>query len=305
MRRWIGGGLAILFVGAALWGAPRAGGTLAFFLNLYKAYRVGQSFYKNYEHVSRNVAFHPEATPRLDVYSPSSGSDYPVLLFVHGGSWRQYHKELFAPVAMKLLPEGMVVVIPDYTLYPEAQYEQMAGEMAAALSWTLENIAQYGGDPRRVILAGHSSGAHLAGLVLMDPRFLAPYGRSGDEVCGLIGMSGVYDVQAEYDFWAAKGPSPKLISGVMGGVENLTQASPIRYVQAGLPPVLLLHGDQDETVPVSIAVDFDAALRAAGTQSELRVYGGAGHTDYLFAALSQEESRLVDDIAAFVRACTP
>lgn len=276
---------------------------VASYAQLARAYYAAQRFYAQYEHLEKNVAFHPQMAPRLDVYSPPSGAGHPVLFFVHGGSWKDYDKELFAPVAMKLLPEKMVVVIPDYTLYPDAGYEQMAGEVAAALSWTLEQIDRYGGDPQRVVVAGHSAGAHLAGLALMDPRFLDAYGHSHAEVCGFVGMSGVYDVQAEYDYWLAKGSFPRVIVEVMGGQENFRQASPVHYVRADLPPILLIHGDKDETVPLSVATEFHAALQEVGATSALEVYLGLGHADYLFAALSQERSRLVADIAAFVGRC--
>jgi len=177
----------------------------------------------------------------------------------------------------------------------------MVDEVAAAVSWTLENIDAYGGDPGRVVVAGHSAGGHLAGLAVMDPRFLAAYGHSSAEIRGLIGMSGVYDVQAEYDYWVERGTYPEVIVEVMGGQESFAPASPLEYARPGLPPVLLIHGDRDETVPVSITTAFHAALLSAGADSDLDVYAGLGHADYLFAALSQERPRLVADIAAFVR----
>ena len=274
---------------------------IGWYVQLARAYLAARRFYNTYEHLERDVAFHPGMAPRLDVYSPPSGTGYPVLFFVHGGSWKDFHKELFASVAMKLVPEGMVVVIPDYTLYPDAGYEQMVDEVAAAVSWTLENIDAYGGDPGRVVVAGHSAGGHLAGLAVMDPRFLAAYGHSSAEIRGLIGMSGVYDVQAEYDYWVERGTYPEVIVEVMGGQESFAPASPLEYARPGLPPVLLIHGDRDETVPVSITTAFHAALLSAGADSDLDVYAGLGHADYLFAALGQERSRLVTDIATFVR----
>jgi acetyl esterase/lipase len=281
------------------------GSDMKFYVNLARTWWMGRNFYDDYERLTRDIVFDPAKTVRLDVYAPTSEGDHPVLFFVHGGSWKDYDKKLFAPVAMKLLPEGMVVVIPDYTLHPDAQYEQMADEVAAALSWTLDNIDQYGGDPARVVVAGHSAGAHLGALAVMDPRFLEAYGHSGDEVCSLIGMSGVYDVQAEYDYWMEKGEEPEVMLEVMGGTGNFAQASPLRYVRAGLPPVLLIHGELDETVPAQISVAFDQALRAAGTQSALRLYPMAGHSDYLFAALVDDDAPVLVDIVEFVDACSP
>lgn len=277
---------------------------IAFYVRLFRAYRTARRFYASYEHVVRDVTFHPGMEPRLDVYSPPSGTGHPVLIFVHGGSWKDYNKELFAPVAMKLLPDEIVVVIPNYTLHPDAGYEQMAREVAAAVSWTLENIEQYGGDPRRVVLAGHSAGAHLGFLTAMDPRFLGEFGHRGAEVCGLLGLSGVYDIGAEYDFWRAKGTIPEVMLAVMGGQGNFAQASPLSYVRGDLPPVLLIHGEGDMTVPATVSANLSAALEAAGAQSELKVYPGAGHTDFLFAALAEERAPVVADMADFVQHST-
>jgi acetyl esterase/lipase len=279
------------------------GDQISFYLKLFQVMRTGRRFYEQYPHLDRDVAFDPDMAPRLDVYSPGEGKLHPVLIFVHGGSWKDYDKNLFAPVAQKLLPEGMVVVIPDYTLYPDANYEQMAREMAAAIAWTLENAARYGGDPDRVIVAGHSAGAHLSGLAVLDARYLEELGHSSEEICGWIGLSGVYDIQAEYDYWLDKGTTPKVILEVMGGQQNFRQASPLSYVRADLPPLLIIHGDEDETVPVSISTAFHAALQAAGAPSRLIVYPGAGHSDYLFAGLSEERAPIVDDIVQFVQSC--
>jgi acetyl esterase/lipase len=303
VRPYIILGLAALLLAllAGIWLA--FGDDIAFYVNLFRAHQAGKRFHEKYPHLERDVAFHPDMAPKLDVYSPAEGKGHPVLIFVHGGSWKDYDKELFAPVAQKLLPEGMVVVIPDYTLHPDAEYEQMTREVAAAVSWTLENIAQYGGDPEHVVVSGHSAGAHLSALALLDPRFLEGLGHSSDEICGWTGMSGPYDIQAEYDYWAAKGATPEVMLEVMGGQENFDRASPISYPRPDLPPLLIIHGDEDETVPVEISIAFYQALQKAGAPSTLAVYSGAGHSDFLFAALTEDRAQVVRDIAGFVRGC--
>jgi acetyl esterase/lipase len=274
-----------------------------FYVKLYKAYRGARKFRAEYEHLARDVVFHPEMDVRLDVYSPPAGANHPVIFFVHGGRWSELTKELFAPVATKLLPEGIVVVIPDHTLHPHARYEQMTHEVAAALSWTLENVERYGGDPERVVVAGHSSGAQLLGLAVMAPRFLSAYGHSQAEVCGMIGISGGYDLDAQYAFERAKGSDAPVMTAVMGGRENFTVASPINYVQPGLPPMLLIHGDEDPTIPVSTSIDFHAALQKAGVQSELKIYPGGRHSEMLFSALAEQRPQLVVDLSDFVHRC--
>jgi acetyl esterase/lipase len=179
----------------------------------------------------------------------------------------------------------------------------MTREMAAAISWTLENVSSYGGDPGRVVVAGHSAGAHLSSLALLDRGYLESLGHSSSEICGWIGLSGPYDIQAEYDYWVAKGATPEVMEDVMGGQQNFAAASPVSHVRADLPPLLIIHGVDDETVPVEISTQFHAALLDAGASSELIIYTDAGHSDYLFAALTDDSSRLVRDIGEFVRSC--
>jgi len=269
---------------------------------LYRAGRLGRRFYAEYRHITKNIAFHPQMEPHLDVYSPATGSGHPVCLFVHGGGWTQLRKEFFAAAAMVLVPEDMVVVIPDYTLYPDAGYERMTHEVAAALSWTLENIARYGGDPRRVVISGHSAGSHLMALAVMDPRFLAAYGHRWTEVCGMLGISGIYNLQAWYDFDREREQSivPHLPE-IMGGRAAFGKASPVSYARADLPPVLLIHGDQDAIVPWNSSAEFHAALRQVGASSELQVYVGRGHNDILLEAMEEEPAPIVVDIVRFCR----
>ncbi|MFW6313546.1 MAG: alpha/beta hydrolase [Spirochaetota bacterium] len=105
---------------------------------------------------------------RLDIYSPPEGDSHPVFIFVHGRGWDSCDKEAFVPVAMRLIPRDMVVVIPDCTLHPDATYEETTAEIAAAVSWTFANAARYRGDPNRVVLGRHSAGGHLSALVAFD-----------------------------------------------------------------------------------------------------------------------------------------
>ncbi len=294
-----------LFVALGALGIAQFREDISFYANLYRANRVGKQFYAQYEHLARDVQFSPDMTPRLDVYSPPEGDNYPVLLFVHGGGWDKYDKELFAPVAKQLLPQGMVVVIPNYTLYPDAGYEQMASEVAAALSWTLENIDRYGGDPTRVTIAGHSAGGHLAGLVVLDEHFLQAFDHRTDEVCGFVGLSGVYDVNAQFAFEQSKGSDAPVMTAVMGGRDNFEKASPISYITPFAPPALLIHGEQDTTVPASMSQAFHEALQSAGALSELRLYPDKAHSDYLFDALVDEQAPIIQELTRFVTGCLP
>ena len=195
------------------------------YLRLYKTHRAARKFYNSYEHLTRDIQFHPQMNVRLDVYSPPEAGPYPVLVFVHGGGWKRFNKELFSLAAVKLLPEKMMMVIPDHTLHPEAGYEQMVHEVAAAVSWTLDNVERYGGDPERIVVAGHSSGGHLVSLATMDHRFLSTYGHTNDNIRGILLISSGHDLEAQYTYEQSKGKNGstelmETIVGITGGVEK-------------------------------------------------------------------------------------
>ncbi|MBP7961939.1 MAG: alpha/beta hydrolase [Caldilineaceae bacterium] len=300
--RWTGLALlaaAIAFI-AVNWGE------ITFAWDLYKVKRVSDAFYADYPLLVKDIAFTDKSDVRLDLYRPDDQGGHPVFLFVHGGGWDKYDKLLHAPVAQKLMPEGMVVLIMDYTLYPNATYRQQTAEVADAIAWTIENVAQYGGDPARITVGGHSAGGHLAMLAAYDPQWLAATGHKLDEICGLIGIAGVYDADAQMVFERSTGGTAPIMTAVMEGEPNFATASPITYVAqhgADSPPVRLIHGSADDTVPLSESDEFLAALKAAGISSELLVYEGAGHTGLLLDAMVENPSRLVQDLSGFVNGC--
>lgn len=276
---------------------------LDFFRKLYQAKRIADQFYARCPTVYKNIRYHAGTRQKLDVYTPAGAQGLPVFVYFYGGSWRSGRKELYALVAQRLLPEGLVVVIPDYSTYPGGGYPRQTQEAAAALAWTLENVGRYGGDPRRVIVGAQSAGAQIAGLALLEPRWLAAHGHAASEVCGFIGVSGVFDVAAVVAHHQKSLHAARFVVRVMGGRQNLAPASPLTHAGPHQPPTLLIHGDTDNTVPLAISEAFHHQLLAAGVPSELRVYPGAGHASVLFDALTEDPSRLVTDILTFARAC--
>jgi acetyl esterase/lipase len=296
--------MPLLIVLVALSGC-RTLSNASFYWNLWRASRAGDRYYENHEPGVRDLAFTDVSDVRLDVYSPDESGSYPVLVFVHGGGWNKYDKKLFAPVAMKLVPRDLVVVIPDYTLHPDAGYRQMAREVAASVAWTMNNIDVYGGDPDRIVLSGHSAGGHLSGLVAFDESWLAEHGHSPSELCGWVGLSGVYDIDAQMAFERETGGTAPVMTAVMGGEANFPAASPISYVGAAdVPQGWLIHGAEDTTVPVSISHAMADALRAADVPVELLIYPESGHSDFLFEGLSDDNARVLEDLVAATESCS-
>lgn len=292
--------------------AWRYRGKLAYDLRLLNAKLVADRFYSTYAGITKNIAYGTTPRETLDVYQPADTGQHPVLIWVHGGSWISGHKELYAPVAQKVMAERIVVVIPNYTIALNAASNDhplaflQAAEIAQVLAWTRENISKYGGDPNRIVMGGQSAGAHLSALVLLDPEYLAALHHSPQEICGWYGIAGPYSIpaQLEYERNIHKN-NGQLLFDVFGSQDNFLRGSPVTFVHPNLPPVLLIHGDADETVPLAVSYDLQNALEGVGAKSELKVYAGAGHAGLLFDALAEEKPKLVQDLLAFAKQCPP
>jgi acetyl esterase/lipase len=185
------------------------------------------------------------AKHKLDLYLPKEKAHFPVLVFIHGGSWRSGDRSNYPALANRFAKEGIGVVVPSYRLMPGAPHPAQVDDALAAVDWTIRNIAQYGGDPKKIYISGHSAGGHLAAYAGLHPEFWP-------NLKGVLPLSGVYDV-----------------SQIPGFKEGGEKASPIKHIQAGAPPFLITYCQNDYPSLPAQARNFDAALREAGVSSEL------------------------------------
>jgi acetyl esterase/lipase len=218
----------------------------------------------------RSVATYAPATGlQLDVYRPAGpvAEPRPVIVFVHGGAWQYGTRRQYAFVGHTLAGEGYVAVLPDYRKYPAVRFPAFVDDVAAAVAWTAENIAVHGGDPGRVFLMGHSAGAHMAMLTVLDPAYLAAAGVGADVVRGVIGLAGPYDFALE---------SARL-RDIFSTADTSRDYRPLVWVQPGAPPVLLVHGTADSDVDPRNSVQLAKALRAAGVPVTVEFLDGLDH----------------------------
>ena len=299
-------GILVAVAALAAWLLIRVRLAVRSYLRLLRAKRLADQFYAECPsgRITKNVIYNPDVAARLDVYQPQSGSGHPVAVYVYGGSWNSGNKELYASAAQRLLPAGLVLVIPDYTLYPAGGYPRQTQDIAAAIAWTLDNIGDYGGDPRRVVVVAQSAGAQVAALAVLEPHWLAAHRHSPSELRGFIGISGVFDLPTQLEHLRSNRRASQFVMDVMGGPANLRQASPSQFVSTVTPPTLLIHGDADRTVPVRMSKDYHRRLLAAGVQSHLLIYRRAGHAEILLKALTDDPSQLINDILNFIRRST-
>jgi arylformamidase len=122
---------------------------------------------------------------KLDVFR-TTAAQAPVLVFIHGGWWRALDKADHSFIAPSFNADGALVVVPNYTLCPAATIEQITLQMMRALSWVWQHAGAHGGDPRRIVVAGHSAGAHLAAM-LLEGRRGWPAGATRERRAGDLG----------------------------------------------------------------------------------------------------------------------
>ncbi len=240
---------------------------------------------------------------RLDLYIPANNSykvkSPPVVVFFYGGCWGaclSHFKADYAFVAQAFTTLGYIVVIADYRHYPQALYGDIMHDAACAISWVQQHSAEYGGDSTRIVLAGHSAGAHMAVMLTLDESRLPANTRK--MIKGFIGFAGPYDFL----------PFTEEYQPVLFGPESdYPKSQPVNYVDGNEPPLLLLYGNDDTRVkPANIEGLTRVALQA-GADVEPHRYDGIDHTG-IIAALSRplRNSRpVMGDIRRFLQRVAP
>ena len=249
-------------------------------------------------HYSREQGIAYGAAPRhrLDLYVPQAiaakgpGPHAPIVVFYYGGHWRGGERADYAFVGEALASRGFVVAIADYRVYPDVTFPAFVEDGAAAVAWIRRNATRYGGDPSRLVVAGHSAGAHIAMLIALDRGYLAAAGER-DAVAAAIGLAG------PYDFLPLTSDRVKAVFGP----DRLARSQPISFVRADAPPLLLLHGSDDTTVSPGNAQRLAAGARAVGGRVELKLYEGIGHVGLIarLAAPLRAGASVLDDMATF------
>lgn len=237
------------------------------------------------------VMFDPARQLSLDVYRPTSATAQavPVVVFLYGGSWRNGQRAQYRFVGRRLAQQGMLAIVADYRTAPEVVFPAFVEYAAGAVAWARRHAGEYGGDPARVHVAGHSAGAHLAALIGTDARYLAAHGLKPRDLAGVIGMSGPYDFE---------------ITGyedVFGPPAAWPRTQPVAFVDGDEPPFLLIHGAGDTVVEPVDSRLLAERLQAAGGTAELLWLPDAGHLAPLATMHSPDrEPALLPAIRAFV-----
>lgn len=246
---------------------------------------------------TEGIAYGADPRQKLDVYVPSHPvANAPVVVFFYGGSWNSGSRSDYGFVGEALASRGIVAVLADYRLYPQVRYPLFLEDGAKAVAWTHEHIRQFSGNPQRLYLMGHSSGAYNAAMLALDPDLLGAVGLSPHNLSGWIGLAG------PYDFLPIKNPD---VRPVFFWPDSPPQSQPINHVSRGSPPALLMAATDDELVnPARNTGGLARKLREAGVPVQDLYFSRPGHAT-LVATLSRPMRGLapvLEQIAAFVKA---
>lgn len=188
----------------------------------------------------RDIPYGDLKAQRLDLYVPQKAKHAPVMLYVHGGGWRFGDKRAVGKKASFFNSQGWVFASMNYRLLPGGEHPKNVEDVAAAITWIHDHVAEHGGDPDMIFIMGHSAGCHLVSLVATDGRRLEDAGNSLNLVKGVIALdTQAYDVPA-----LVEKSSSKLYLGVFGEDPKVQRdASPIHHVAEGkgIPPFLVLY----------------------------------------------------------------
>lgn len=236
---------------------------------------VGQRF-----QAVRDVVYRPLADGdlKLDLYVPYSRQPGATLFYIHGGGWQTGSKEQYVLWYLPYLQLGYRVVAVQYRLSGRAPAPAAVEDCRCAWLWVARNGEKYGIDPRRLVVTGGSAGGHLALMTaFLDESFDGACGIEGPapKPLAVVNYYGASDMTTLLK--SAKPHYLKFFSGPGDPMETARRISPLTWVRSGLPPVLTLHGDADQTLPIEHALRLHEALTNVGVPNELVTIKGGAH----------------------------
>ncbi|GAB3019241.1 hypothetical protein GCM10027185_15490 [Spirosoma pulveris] len=295
-----------MFILRLLWQIPTGlffAVVLFLFINEYATARPSRRI-KDIAYVSTNAPGVDAERHLLDVYTPrkaAATAKLPVVMFIHGGSWNSGSKNLYSFIGRRLAKQGVVAVIINYQLAPAVRVPAMADDCAEAVRWTTQHIAEYGGDPNRIFVMGHSAGAGLAALLATDSRLFTKLGLAKNPVKGTIldDPAGLdmfdYLTKMEYpndqQYLIPYGKDPAVWRSV----------SPMYFVSDDTPPMLLYTGGRTYPSITSSSQRFHERLEAHKVKHDYKVLPGKKHVA-MVTQLFWQHNLIYQDLLAFVGA---
>jgi acetyl esterase/lipase len=244
-----------------------------------------------------DVPYGREPAQKLDIWLPPSGApgDLPVFLNIHGGGWTHGYKEWMGFQAPALVDLPAIHISVEYRLAPAARFPASFEDCLAALKWTHEHIAEYGGSPDRLFIGGHSAGAHLSSLVTLRRDRLKAAGLPEDVVKGCFPFSGVYAYEVP-------GLDPKIarvtmMDQMIGPGGDARDASPLNFIAGNRVPFHVTWSENDNPFCKAHGPIFARALKDAGTPVVAHEFAGMDHFQ-IHLDMQRRENHWVRDLRA-------
>jgi len=189
--------------------------------------------YKLLQNISYRTTNDPYASERckLDIYYPEGVTDYPTVVWFHGGGLSGGNK--FIPEQLK--KNGMAVIGVNYRLVPKATLTDCIDDAAAAVAWAFREIDKYGGSKKKIFVSGHSAGGYLTAMIGMDKKWLNVYEIDADDIAALIPFSGHAISHFAY----------RQTKGMKDTQPSIDEFAPIFYVRPDSPPLIIVSGDRE------------------------------------------------------------
>src|SRR5437867_3432495 len=228
-----------------------------------------------------------DAKHRLDLFLPPHVTQWPILIFIHGGGLASGDKALrvsgadvYANIGRFYASQGIGVAVINYRLQPKVSWREQVEDVAHATAWVHSHLGSYGADTSRLFIGGHSAGAYLAARVALDPNPLREHGLSPAILGGVIAVSGAAFDLADtrtYELGARLRHYEERFRCGDPGEGWKTEASPITHVTSGAPPFLILYAGGESRCLQRQSNLLHEALQQSGVPSELVVVPGQSH----------------------------
>lgn len=238
---------------------------------------------------------------KLDLYLPGK-KDFITIVFTYGGGWHTGSRKSVAPIGAKLQSLGYGCALLSHRLSPQDKFPAHIEDVAAGFAWVKRNIAAKHGNPKRVFLVGHSSGAQLSLLLATEPKYLAKHKLAQADIAGVVALSPPVDLEPRKD---GKGFGDTLMRGrgaeaFSRDIEVMKDASPIRHITRDMPPVLLIVGERDFPMLESDARAFVERAGAEKAVASVFVTKGRDHMGVV-RGLIEEKSDVLEKVRQFVK----
>ena len=252
----------------------------------------------------------PASVQTLDLFVPAGAGPFPLIVWIHGGGWHGGDKDGGASLALQFLPHGFALASLNYRYTYDAPFPAQIEDCNAMLVWLRTHAKQYHLDPDRVGVIGHSAGAHLAALMATtgDGKQFSKDLNTSVSVQAAVCWAGPLDLDRERGqwptnmfAWSLKDAFSKTFfpGGTYDGAFART-ASPASYVHDGIPPMLIVHGAKDTTVPLGQASTFAARLKESGADVTYHIDPDHGH-DVMNAAATEEAVQFFERTLGYPR----